>query len=807
MPDLRTPLPTRRAELVIRPLGDGGQYVVKDPSSGEFFHLGREEHFLLTQLDGEKDATAVCKAFEQRFGDPLTDDELDGFITMAREQGLLVSGEQGARSKEPDSDTPRSQLHAPRSQQSLLYWRKKIFDPDRLFNWLEPQVRFFWTRGFLVVSAGSIVLATLILWSNAHELAGSFQHALRWETLVWAWLVMLAVATLHEFAHGLTCKHYGGEVREIGFLLMFFMPCFYCNVSDAWLFRERSKRLWVTFAGGYFELFLWALAVFVWRLTLPGSFPHYLAFLIVASSGLDTFFNFNPLIKLDGYYLLSDWAEVPNLQQRGLSCFKAHLRRWLWGARRPTPEPRGRFLLGYGLVSWLYMVVFLSLMLWGMFWFFGNKWGVTGMSAVTLLGLVSARGLVKDTTAGEARRMISSRQKRLVAWLLVLGGLAALLCLVEMNDHASGKFEVRPAVRTELRAPLAGFLKELYFDEGDQISSGWLVARIDIPDLATRRAQKQAEVAEASAQLRLLEAGTRPEEIHAQRQRVQRAALWRDLASRDLEKMRQALAEDLARLDTQIAACQAELDVAKDSYDRAATLVDRRAITEAEYHEVQGKYRVCQARLDQARAEKRARQANGTLEAETELARRQKELADGQAALVLLEAGTRSEAIEAERARVARLTEELRYLERLAERLEILAPLSGTITTARLKEKAGQYVHQGELICTIEESSRMEVEISLSEQDVTRIDLHQVARLKARSQPFKSFQTKVDRIAPAAGKGEVQSTVIVYCRLDNRAAELRPGMTGYARIDTGRQPIGRILLNRILRFVRTEFWW
>ncbi|MEX2441062.1 MAG: hypothetical protein WD400_00250, partial [Pontimonas sp.] len=84
-----------------------------------------------------------------------------------------------------------------------------------------------------------------------------------------------------------------------------------------------------------FELFLWALAVFVWRLTLPGSFPHYLAFLIVASSGLDTFFNFNPLIKLDGYYLLSDWAEVPNLQQRGLSCFIAHLRRWVGGAH-PT---------------------------------------------------------------------------------------------------------------------------------------------------------------------------------------------------------------------------------------------------------------------------------------------------------------------------------------------------------------------------------------------------------------------------------------------------------------------------------------
>jgi multidrug efflux pump subunit AcrA (membrane-fusion protein) len=101
----------------------------------------------------------------------------------------------------------------------------------------------------------------------------------------------------------------------------------------------------------------------------------------------------------------------------------------------------------------------------------------------------------------------------------------------------------------------------------------------------------------------------------------------------------------------------------------------------------------------------------------------------------------------------------------------------------------------------------MEVEISLAEQDAARIRTNQQVRLKARAQPFKTFQTTVTRVAPAAGAGEVQSTVMVYCAVDNQSAELRPGMTGYARIYTGSRPIGEILLHRVLRFVRTEFWW
>jgi hypothetical protein len=259
MPEVARLLPPRRTELVVSPLGERGAYVVKDPRAGTYYHLGEEEHFLLTQLDGRHDSGDLRAAFAARFGLPLSEQELDEFLDMARSQGFLQPASGGPEPSEGPSrgaDAPGSPTNAAPFGLRLLYWRKTLFDPDRLFTWLEPRIRFFWTTGFLAFSAACILLAAVLAWTGRGQMAGSFLDALRWETALWAWLVLLFVTTCHEFAHGLTCKRYGGEVHEVGFLMIFFMPCFYCNVSDAWLFKEKSKRLWVTFARGYFELFL-----------------------------------------------------------------------------------------------------------------------------------------------------------------------------------------------------------------------------------------------------------------------------------------------------------------------------------------------------------------------------------------------------------------------------------------------------------------------------------------------------------------------------------------------------------------------
>src|SRR5262249_19287599 len=143
-------------------------------------------------------------------------------------------------------------------------------------------------------------------------------------------------------------------------------------------------------------------------------------------------------------------------------------------------------------------------------------------------------------------------------------------------------------------------------------------------------------------------------------------------------------------------------------------------------------------------------------EAEGELARRDKELADAQAALILLEAGTRPEEVEAERSRLARLQEGARYLETLQARLQVYCPVSGLVMTPALKQKGGQYLKEGDLICEVEDPTVLEAEITLPEQDAADVRPGQAMTLKARALPFETFAGQVTRVAPGAARPEPQ---------------------------------------------------
>ncbi len=850
-------LPARRTDLVIRPIGDRGRFVVKDPRSGAYFQIGEHEEFLLTRLDGRHSPLALRRGFEEKFGAPLSDADLGEFLEMAKAQEFLApAGEPTAAAMSeraaallgeppPEREAPApapapvpAPVPAPATApttapttatpapggQSLLNWRKSVFNPDRLFDRLVPCLGFLWTRGFLAVSLLAVVVAVWVVASNWADLLSGYGGAVRWETAVLVWLVMLTATTLHEFAHGLTLKRYGGQVPEVGVLVMYFIPCLYCNVSDAWLLREKWKRLLVTLAGGYCDLCLWAAAVFVWRVTPLDGLPNYLAFVTMNVLGARVFFNFNPFIKLDGYYLLGDLLEVPNLLQRGQERAKAHLRRLLWGAEAPAADPHGRVLTIYGLSSWVYGLAFLGTAVLAAFRGLWVTFGVVGLAVATGLAVILLKHQFGGLNGGEIKAMLASRRVRTAFWLLLLGGLIGG-AFVPVSDRAGGAFRVRGGGRFELRSPAAAVLREVYFDEGDEVPAGAVVARLEVPDLTSRRTRLAAAAAEARAKLALLQAGPGPAAVRGLTERVGRAKAWHQLAEGDLAREKEAQLKEVARREAAIGQAKAELQQAEVTLDRLTRIRGQGAVAAGEYDSAAVRVGVCRGLVAQAEADQAAAKIRGLTVAETELARRAKELSDVTGELALLTAGPRAEEVEALRASVARADEEVRFLDEVAGKLTLKAARGGLITTPRVKERVGRLFQEGELICEIEDTSAFEVEVLLKEGQTARVEAGQQVDIIARATPFQTITGQVRRVAPAARRpgdrgdasqppvlssstasADAEGLTAVYCAVDAGQPALRPGMTGHASIHRGERPVWAVVSESALRTIRVEFW-
>lgn len=803
------PLPARKPELIIRPFSKPGEYVVKSPAQRLYLHVGEQEQFLLTQLDGRRTEADVLQAFNDRFHDPLSTEDLRDFLEMASKQGLLNDGKAAEATADDEDDEDEVVTAAGKRKQSWLHFRYSVLDPDGILDFLTPRLGFVWTKGFFWASLATIALSTVVSWTNRHEMVTSFGANLNWETVFLAWLITIVVTTIHEFAHGLTCKRYGGEVREMGVLFMFFTPCFYCNVSDAWLIPEKSKRLWVTAAGGYCDLCLWAIAVLTWRITHQDTLVNYVAWVVMSVCGFRGLINMNPLMRLDGYYLLSDGMEIPNLRRRAQKRWMATMRCWLWGAPRVKAETKGWFITLYGGFRWIFYVAFLDLMYVGLCRWLGERWGFPGMMLASYFAFIIIKSLFRGFFDGELKKMIATRPTRTLVW--ACGTAVALfgIFLVKIDNRAAGSFTVRPGKHLEVRAPVAGFLQEVRFDMGERLPADAVIGRFEIPDLESLVTQKTAQQRESEANLRRLTAGPRPEEIREQTLKVERARTWSNLGDEDLRRARQALAEELARADQQIAATRAEAEYAAASLKQAEQLYQRGVMAGQQFMAERKRHDVAVFQYHQAVAQRRAREVGGTLDAEAEAARRKKDLADVEATLTLMQAGNRPEEIEAEQARLARIKEELDHLLDTRSKLEIRSPLAGVMTTARMKEKIGQYFEKGALICVVEDAEGLEAELALTEQEVSGVEAGQTVELKARALPFHTFRARVDRVAPRAEKeqGALEGKVIVYCTLEGGDVNLLAGMTGMARVFRGEQPIATVMTTKAMKYLRTEFWW
>ncbi|MBI4271526.1 MAG: HlyD family efflux transporter periplasmic adaptor subunit [Candidatus Rokubacteria bacterium] len=807
--------PKLRSDLVIS--RQDGAVVVKDPATGRFFRFGEAEHFITSQLDGATPLDVVRRRAGETFGSMPEPEMVEGFVATLRRLGLIETDEAAL-------DRPGARRR--RTRGSPLYLRLRAFDPDPLLDRMVGKVGFCFTPAFLVLSAAVIALGLGIAVAEWGAIARDLERLWRVEMVLVAWLIIFAVTTAHEFAHSLTCKRFGGHVHEMGFLLIYFQLAFYCNVSDAWLFPEKSRRLWVTSAGPYFEMFLWALAVITWRVTEPGTGPSAVALVVVATSAFKLFINLNPLIKLDGYYLLSDALGIPNLRAHAFGYLKRRLSALVASSGRtleePTPRER-RVYLAYGLLAGGYSVWLLGWVAWAVGGFLTERY--QGAGAILYAGLLGVtfqnplrRWAVKPALVRAGREQLTrylSSGRRPARVLLPLSLVVAALFLVPWQLTVSGDFSVAPRHNADVRAEVDGIIAEVYVDEGQRVDAGALIARLADRDYRAELRAVEAQIDETGARLKLLRAGPRAEELRLARQNIETAETRREYARRRYEEAEQMQAARVARATADVAKAEERLRYARNDLGRFQALFRAELISRRTFEEAQELTGVRDKELAAARAELATASA-GDLASTGDLAGfrmgmavAQKEAEEARGRLRLLEAGSRPEEIEGAEAALTRLVRQRSHLEDQLRLVTVRSAVAGVVTTPKPREKAGQYVKKGDLIVEVHELETVRAEISIPEREIGDVKVGQSVVLKARAYPDRAVLGRVTAIAPAAVKEEEGWRGRVFrvtTTLENPDFLLRPEMTGTAKIYCGERRLVDVLTRRLARYLRVEFW-
>jgi putative peptide zinc metalloprotease protein len=471
-------------------------WVVKDPVALKYFRFGQIEAWLMQQMDGTRSLQQICDDLYSEIGMKATPAKLDVLVRRLRELGLVE------RTLQEKSAMLMDRLRAHRStwrnnQNTILRMRWSCGDPDPWLERMVPALSFFWKPTFVVLSAIMFTIYGVLVALKWQPFADSIAllyspSRVTLEVILIAYGSFTVTAIIHELGHALTCKRFGGEVHEIGAMILYFTPAFYCNVSDAWTFEKRSHRLWVTFAGGWIQLWCAAIATIVWALTEPGTFTNTVALFTAALGGaFSLFFNYNPLLPLDGYYALIDWLELPNLRARSFAYLGAYFRKHVLRLNAVVPavtDRERRIFLIYGVLAGVYTMLalvvaalFVKHLLIPRF----GAWGwVLFLSLLFALTGKPRRATRRLVRAVFAEKLGGGRMHRFAA----AGALAVLLLSIgawvtPWTLQAKGSAIVEPAQRGWLRAHQSARLVEVRVGEAAQVNAGDTIAVLRDPEL------------------------------------------------------------------------------------------------------------------------------------------------------------------------------------------------------------------------------------------------------------------------------------------------------------------------------------
>ncbi|AKV05962.1 biotin/lipoyl-binding protein [Pseudomonas fluorescens] len=498
-------LPSLRADLQLTPASpalDGSpRWTLADPVRGRYFKLGVAAMRLLRHWS-LGDPEQVLHAANREPGLPLGGSDLEQLLGFLRSHDLISALDPQQRDSYSLKAAAQRQTLWQILLHQYLFFRIPLWRPDAFLNRAWPWLARFGPRVLRFGLPATLGLGVFLVSRDWQRFIATFPHLFSLGGALAFGVALFFAKLCHEFGHAFMAKRAGCRVQSMGVAFMVMLPMFYTDVSDAWRVNDRRARLLIGAGGVLAELLLASIALLAWSL-LPDGPARTAAFMLASATWMTTLvINLNPFMRFDGYFLLSDFWEVDNLQGRAFALCRWHLRETLFGYGEPAPEPLSpslqRRLLVWGYGSWLWRAVLFFGIALAVYHLFFKLLGI-------FLMLVELVWFIFLPIVREWREWWSRRDQAYAPRVLLsaLGLLAFVLFLALPWRSAVELPSMLEAGRVSaLHAPVAARVKVVNVHDGQKVAQGDVLIELESPDLDSRQAIVRREIQIQQLQMR-----------------------------------------------------------------------------------------------------------------------------------------------------------------------------------------------------------------------------------------------------------------------------------------------------------------
>jgi putative peptide zinc metalloprotease protein len=475
-------------QLIIREDVVDGEPIVAaiQREKGTFFRFPLYQWNLAILFDGTRTYEDIAAIYSEQTGAPTSVDDVHAFADALEESDFWYKTPQERNlALSQKLMAQRGRRAKRKSKFNLVHISFSAWDPDRYLGWLDSAIgKFVYSRWCVMAVVLLFMFEATVFVSQWHVIAPDAVMYYNFTKkglvdLAQFWTLMLFIGFIHESAHGLTCKHYGGEVHGMGLLLIYLMPAFFCDVTEAWVTADRKQRLATIIAGIWIEMVVCGLGMIVWLNTSPGNWLHNLAYQLILITGLAVIvINLNPLIKLDGYFFLTELIGVADLKERSTSFLSGWFQTRVLGLPTETPVvPRRRILLFvlYAFVSGLYSYMILFLMIRFAYNVTSKFMAELAVIPAGALAFVVFRSRLRSLW-GVLKRLWTEKfsggralRPRTIAGAVVL---AVVLFVPLLRDREDAYYVVEPLHTDTLHSAAPGRVNDVLVREGQAVRAG-----------------------------------------------------------------------------------------------------------------------------------------------------------------------------------------------------------------------------------------------------------------------------------------------------------------------------------------------